>query len=71
MKEVGESIKDFLSKTDPCSISSDKGTEFNNSELEKMFSEKKIQYIVFNKSDKSDDKKNTTSMIERANRTIR
>jgi len=42
-----------------------------NNDLNKLFEEKFINYIVFNKSEKTNDKKNTTSMIERVNRTIR
>ena len=70
-KTVYTALKNFTDNNDICSISSDFGNEFSNKLVEDLFKEKNIQFIVFNKSDKTNNKKNTTSIIERVNRSIR
>ena len=70
-KSIVESLTHFLKRNSPTSISCDAGLEFENKIVKDLLESKGIKLIIFNKSDQSDNKKNTTSIIERANRTLR
>jgi IS30 family transposase len=71
VEPIRDALEDFISKNDPVSISCDKGREFDNILIHDLLEENEIQFIIFNKSDKNNDRTRHTSIIERVNRTLR